>query len=94
MNVDLNSELTRLGIARSCELALDGAAELIGAKAPDGTATNVQAALDDLRVALDGSAQEQQAALEALTTRFEEYCAATNRALSDSHQAMAAAAES
>lgn len=84
MNVDLDAELTRLGIARNCDLALEGAAVLIRAKTHDGAATNVQAALDS-------SSQEQQAALEALTTRFEEYCAATNRAISEIHQQMAAA---
>jgi hypothetical protein len=90
MNVDLDSELTRLGIARNCELALDGAAELLGAKTPDGAATNVQAALADLHLALENATQEQQQALENLTTRFEEYATATNRAIAEIHQAMAA----
>ncbi|MNC62600.1 hypothetical protein D3C75_1126380 [compost metagenome] len=90
MNVDLDSELTRLGIARISELALEGAAETIGALTPAGTATNLQAALGDLHLALENATQEQQQALEALTTRFDEYCTATNRALAEIHEAMAA----
>lgn len=86
MNVELNDELTRLGMARTSDLAKDGAAAAIGAKTPTGTATNVQAALDALKLALDDSSQTQQQALEDLTTTIEQANTVTNRAISEIQQ--------
>lgn len=86
MNVELNDELTRLGIARNVDLAKDGAAVAIGAKTSTGSVTNVQAALDALKLALDDSSETQQQALEDLTTTIEQANTVTNRAISEIQQ--------
>lgn len=76
-NVELNDELTRLGVARSAELSARGGAEDVGAVLLDGATGTVQQALDKLKVRTNDVAQNLDEAVNTINKQMSEIGAPT-----------------